>query len=108
MILPSSIAVGLLILGGPAIADVPDLPNVTVTLEGSPGTLLVTPARAGPTLAQRGMVVHVVIHDALDRPIVGFPFQDIWLDDVGDGSLSLCNGGSSADLNTDHDGHTTI
>jgi hypothetical protein len=43
-----------------------------------------------------------------DSPIVGYPFQDIWLDDAGDGGVTLCQGGSVADANTNIEGRTTI
>jgi len=50
----------------------------------------------------------VTVRDANTDPIPGYPFQDIWLDDAGTGDISLCQGGSTADANTDAAGVTTI
>lgn len=89
-------------------ADIPEPPVVTVTLEGGPVRMLVTPSGTGPSLADMDAVVHVVLVDQSGVPIWHFPYQDIWLDDTGDGSVSLCRNSSLADANTDSAGHTTI
>jgi hypothetical protein len=72
------------------------------------GDLLVTPARTGPTLASVGATITLDLVDACGRPIVGFPREDVWLDDGGEGSLSLCAQGSIADAPSDENGRMTF
>lgn len=59
-------------------------------------------------MAEQGVVVWVQVRDTEDLPIPNFPYQDMWLDDNGDLSLSLCQDGAVADGNTDASGTTTI
>lgn len=40
-------------------------------------------------------------------PIINYPFEDLWLEGTG-GGLTLCNGGTVADANTDANGRTTF
>ncbi|HEX9641328.1 MAG TPA: hypothetical protein VGB13_08440 [Candidatus Krumholzibacteria bacterium] len=73
------------------------------------GKIEFAPDRSGPTLAERGLTVTVVVLDSFGFPIPGYPFQDIFLfDTVGGAELSLCRAGSYASGNTDGTGTTTI
>lgn len=96
----------LLGLTGLAMAGVPDDTNSTAT-SGS-GTLLIVPSGTGPSLGSLGLTVFVNVRDGANDPIAAYPFQDIWLDDVGNGDISLCQGGSVADGNTNASGDATI
>ncbi len=96
----------LLGLSSLAAAGIPDDTLSTATSAG--GTVLVTPAGLGKTLAEKGATISVTVLDVNGNAIAGYPFQDIWVDDTGDGSISLCKGGSVADFNTDAAGATTI
>jgi hypothetical protein len=99
----------LLLAPAAAAANTPDaVSNSSATLQGGPLTLRMSPARTAPSIGDLGAAVHVEIRNADDQPIASFPLQDLWLDDVGDGSITLCAGGSVADANTDADGQTTI
>lgn len=73
------------------------------------GNVYVSPRGTGPSLASVGATVEVYLDAGCgDSAIANYPFQDIWLDDAGDGGLALCTGGSVADANTGADGRTTI
>lgn len=89
-----------------AAAGIPD--DTLSTATSGSGTILVTPAGTGDVLASKSLTISVNVRDANDDPIAGYPFQDIWADDSGDGSIALCQGGSVADANTDALGDTTI
>jgi hypothetical protein len=89
-----------------AQSGIPDLDNSWCELE--PGSFVVVPGGTGPTLAEQGVVVQLWLRDNFDQPIPGFPRQDIWLDDPGNGDISLCQAGTFADANTDSEGFTTI
>jgi len=89
-----------------AMAGIPDATNSTANA-GS-GTVMITPTALGPSLASVGATISVHIEDAAFAPIVGYPFQDIWWDDNGNGDLAFCQGGSNADGNTDANGDATI
>ena len=89
-----------------ASAMIPDLPGSNATCE--PGALYATPAGTGPTLESIGSTVTVEVLGLDDQPVAGYPFQDVWLDDDGDGSLNVCVAGALADANTDAEGITTI
>lgn len=99
---------GIFVLGlaGMAMAGIPDETQCTATAPG--GTLLIVPSGTGPTLGEKNTPISVNVVDSNLDPIVGYPFQDIWVDDAGDGSISLCNGGSAADANTNASGDCTI
>ena len=90
--------------GGIAIPD----PIVSIEVEGTPATWLISPDGTGPRLDAIGVSVTVQILDNAGFPIAGYPFQDVWLDDGGSGAISLCQGGSVADANTNVDGITTF
>jgi hypothetical protein len=87
-------------------AGVPD-PGLS-TASAQAGSIFVSPAGGGRTLAAAGCVVMVIVRDGNGQPIANFPFQDIWLDSANPSDLSLCPGGSVADGNTDATGRTTI
>ncbi|RKZ18110.1 hypothetical protein DRQ53_01620 [bacterium] len=94
------------VTGNTAARDIPQLPVIEV--EASAGHALFTPAGTTPALGDQGVVIQVWIYDQFGFPVRNLPYQDIWLDDVGDWSVSSCQGGMTADANTDADGHTTI
>lgn len=96
----------LLGLAGFATAGVPD--DVNSTASSASGTVLITPAGTGDTLASKGLTVSVQVLDVNSDAIAGYPFQDIYLDDDSTGDISLCQGGSVADGNTNVTGDTTI
>lgn len=98
----------LLGLAGFATAGVPDDTQSTATVATAGATILVTPAGAGETLASKGATVTVTVADVNGDVIAGYPFQDIYLDDFVPGQISLCQGGSVADGNTNALGQTTI
>jgi hypothetical protein len=90
-----------------ASAGVPDAGLSSSSAAGS-GTLLITPAGNGNTIGGIGATVTVTVVDGTGTPIAGYPFQDIYLDDAGTAEISLCQGGSTADGNTNAAGVTTI
>jgi hypothetical protein len=75
-----------------------------VLVESAGGDLLVSPAGTGPTLDSMGGTVTVTITDACGDPLVGFPRQDVWLDDEGSGTFTPCVQGTLADANSDGQG----
>lgn len=89
-----------------AFADTPDPSFFLVSSAG--GELLVAPAGNGPTLAEIGATVTVTLLDPTGAPIVGFPAQDVWLDDTGSGEIALCGLGSTADQASLTNGELTI
>jgi hypothetical protein len=97
----------LLGLAGAANAGVPDATLSSASSAGS-GTLLLRPNGAGNTLGAIGCTVTVTVLDATGTPIAGYPFQDIYLDDPGTGEITLCQGGSTADTNTNASGVALI
>jgi hypothetical protein len=96
----------MLLMAGAASAGIPDDTTSTATSAG--GIVMITPSGAGASLASHGATVTVTVLDVGSLPVANYPFQDIWLDDVGNGEISLCQGGSSADANTNASGVTTI
>ena len=96
----------LLGLASLASAGIPDDTNSTAT--SASGAVLVTPAGTGTPLSNAGLTISVNVRDSNDDPIAGYPFQDIWADDVGNGDIALCQGGSVADGNTNASGDATI
>ena len=99
---------GAMLLGltGVATAGIPDETQSTASSAG--GVVLITPAGTGGSIADAGAMVTVTVLDAGGLPVPNFPFQDIWLGHPGDNSIALCQGGSTADLNTNASGVTTI
>lgn len=82
------------------------LPEITVTCEG--GELYVSPAGRGPTLESAGATITVEILDGNLQPIVGYPFQDVWIEDQSFEGFVSCVGGAVADHDTDAQGITTF
>lgn len=97
----------LLGLAGLASAGVPSDALSTASAAGS-ATILITPAGTGTNIGAAGATVTVTVVDATGAVIAGYPFQDIYLDDDSTGEISLCQGGSVADGNTNASGVTTI
>jgi hypothetical protein len=96
----------LLGLAGVASAGIPDEVQSTATSAG--GTVMITPEGQGGSLAAAGATINVVVRDQGGIPIPNYPFQDVWVGHPGDNSIALCQGGSTADNNTDAAGATTI
>jgi hypothetical protein len=96
----------LLGLAGVASAGIPD--DTTSTASSAGGVVLITPGSTGGSIADAGATITVTVLDAGSLPVGNFPFQDIYVDDAGDLAIALCQGGSTADANTDVAGVTTI
>ncbi|RKZ13207.1 hypothetical protein DRQ53_11545 [bacterium] len=96
----------MLLMAGVASAGIPD--DTTSTASSAGGVVMITPSGAGASLASAGATVTVTVLDVGSLPVANYPFQDIWLDDTGDAAISLCQGGSAADANTNASGVTTI
>lgn len=101
---------GAMVLGlaGIASAGIPDEGNSTAAGPGSPVVALITPASTGNSIASVGGTITVTVLDFANGPVVNYPFSDIIVDDDGDNSIALCQGGSTADANTNAQGITTI
>lgn len=92
---------------GPCCAYFLDPSLIEVTTAG--GDLRVTPAGTGPTLAEVGATVELVLRGPCeDDVIAGYPFQDAILDDDLTNELNVCPGGSTADGNSDGQGRMTF
>lgn len=104
----SLVAAASLVLGmtSLAMAGIPSPANSTAG--SAAGCFDITPGGNGPTLGNEGLTISVTVVDGGGLPIPGYPFQDIWWDDNGNGDIALCQGGSVADANTDGSGNTTI
>lgn len=102
------IAAFVLVLGmtSLAMAGIPDPTQSTAS--SATGCFDMTPAGTGQTLGNEGLTISVTVVDGGNIPIPGYPFQDIWWDDNGNGDLALCQGGTVADGNTNGSGFTTI
>ena len=99
---------GAMVLGlaGVASAGIPDENQSSAASAG--GTVLITPASTGGSIADAGATITLTVLDAGGLPVPNFPFQDMWLGHNGDNAIALCQGGSTADLNTNAAGVTTI
>jgi len=98
--------IALLSIAAPTFAGIPCV-HLNSWTEGDTPVATISPAGTAPSLADQGVVIHVEILDCSPAPVPHFPFQDIWV--AGQtGEISICQGGSSADANTDEDGRTTI
>jgi hypothetical protein len=99
---------GIMVLGlaGVASAGIPD--ETKCLASASASTVLITPSGQGYSLASQGATVTVTVYDSNTDPVVGFPFQDVYLDGFVGSDITLCNGGSTADGNTNGQGITTI
>lgn len=106
ILLSTSVVILLLIGFELVVADTPDPSHFLVSSAG--GELLVTPAGTGPTLAEIGAMVTVTLLDPTGAPIVGFPAQDVWLDDAGSGEIAICGLGSTADHASLANGELTL
>jgi len=96
----------LLGLTGVASAGIPD--EVQSSAVSAGGVTMITPAGTGGTLGAAGATITVTVLDAGGLPVPNFPFQDVYLGHPGDNSIKLCQGGSTADANTNAAGVTTI
>jgi hypothetical protein len=99
----------LMVLGmtGLAMAGIPDPNNSTASSPS--GCVEIAMDGNGKSLAAAGLTVSVTVVDLNGDPVVGYPFQDVWLgDNTGGTQIQLCNGGSFATGNTNAAGFTTI
>ena len=96
----------LLALASPAAAGIPSPVNSTAS--SASGCFNIRPDGGGNTLANVGLTIAVHVEDAGGVAIPGYPFQDIWWDDAGNGDIALCQGGTVAAANTNGTGDTTI
>lgn len=101
---------GSMILGlSTANAGVPSTVQSTASGPTTATQILITPAGLGDILGGvPGGTVTVTVRDADGNPIAGYPFQDMTLDDIGNGDLNICPGGSVADANTNASGVSTF
>lgn len=98
--------IGVLAITGLAFAGIPDVSKCTATSAG--GTLYICPQGDGESLANNGATVSVTVLDANSVAIVNFPFEDIWMQSAVANEIRLCQGGLTADNNTNASGQTTI
>lgn len=89
-----------------ATTGIPDLSMSTAT--SNPGHLLISPKGTGPSLAEADVVITLTLLDGTGTPISNYPFQDMWVDDDGNGDIFMCHQASLADHNTDAAGVTTF
>ena len=104
----------------PALAGaqggIPDLPNCEAWLayDGPETvTLMVIPNGQGPAFTEAQLpdgstvdaTIYLLVQDWFDVPIQGFTREDMWLESI-DGGLYHCNGGTTADVDTDAEGMT--
>jgi hypothetical protein len=100
---------GSMLLALASVASASGIPDhTTSTASSAGGIVMITPGSTGGSLASAGATITVTVLDAASLPIPGFPFQDIYLDAAVGIEVSLCQGGSTADANTDASGMTTI
>lgn len=99
-------AIGVLACAGFASAGIPAVANCTATSAG--GTLYICPAGDAESLGSVGAGVAITVRDANSVPIANFPFQDIWLRSATAGQINLCQGGLTADANTNAAGQTNM
>jgi len=99
-------AVGVLAFAGFASAGIPAVANCTASSAG--GTLYICPSGDAESLGSVGAGVNITVRDVNSVPIANFPFQDIWLKSSVAGQINLCQGGLTADANTDAAGQTTM
>ena len=99
---------GAMVLGltGVATAGIPDETQSSAVSAG--GVVLITPGGTGGSIADEGATITVTVLDAGGLPVPNFPFQDIYLGHPGDNSIVLCQGGSTADFNTNANGVPTL
>jgi hypothetical protein len=96
---------GLVVVGmtGLAMAGIPDLDNSTAS--SGAGCIEIAIDGSGSSLGASGMTVTVTVRDGNGDPVVGYPFQDMWLAGNNGGlDITLCNGGSTAAANTNASG----
>jgi hypothetical protein len=95
---------------------IPDLgPSYAYLAYGGPeaATVLVVPDGGGrrfdEAVLSDGTVVDatltLVVLDGNEDPVFGYPWEDLWLESA-DGGMVACNGGTTADANTDPGGET--
>jgi len=107
--------VGILVVGfaAGALANIPDLDNSFAEVGPAGASVWNLPNGFGRGFDQAGdgsggtvdATITLFLRDANDDPIVGYPFEDLWLETSG-GGLVACPGGTTADLNTDDQGMT--
>jgi hypothetical protein len=98
--------VGVLALVASASAGIPDASKCTATSAG--GTLYICHQGDAESLGSVGASVSITVLDVNTVPINNFPFQDIWMKSAVAGQINLCQGGLTADANTNAAGQTTM
>jgi hypothetical protein len=84
-------------------ADFPSHELSSATVEDA-GTLMITPARTGDGLGERGLTVTVTLVDPVGQPWPNYPAADVWLDSELPGDVALCVDGSIGDSSSDVNG----
>lgn len=98
--------IGVLAITGLAFAGIPDVTKCTATSAG--GTMYICPQGDAESLSGVGATVSITVLDQNSVPIVNFPFEDIWLQSSVANQIRLCQGGLTADNNTNASGMTTM
>jgi hypothetical protein len=92
-----------------AAAGIPSAGNSTASLASAgQKTMYICPRGDGETFGSVGATINVTVRDGNGNPIANFPFEDIWVESVTALAIKFCQGGISADLNTDINGNTVI
>jgi len=99
-------AVGVIALAGFASAGIPDVNNCTASSAG--GTLYICPSGDAESLGGVGAGVSITVRDVNSVAIANYPAQDVWLKSAVAGQVNLCQGGLTADANTDALGQTVM
>lgn len=102
------LSLALILVPVTTVADTTGCLDPVTAASVDPGVAVITPAGTMDALANQGVVVEVFVGNCDAIPVPGFPYQDVWLDDVGNGEISLCQGGSTADGPTNAEGLTWI
>ena len=90
-------------------SQVPDPCQSTASAVGTPAGMYICPAGDGQTLAEVGVTIDVTVRDGTGTPIPLIPAADFWLIGWSGGlTLWVASLSSTADANTDVNGHTTI
>jgi hypothetical protein len=105
-------AVMTMMFASAAFAQVPDLTQSEAYVVNPEGrAIYMTPSGTGPTLAEQGVSIVVILRDASANPIVGYPKSAIALEayeDEGDWDWKPCTDAMIADQDTDLSGTTSF
>ncbi len=101
-----ALALGIVALAQPALAQVPDPAMSTAT--SASGHILMSPGGGYESLADAGLTITVVINDSGGSPISGVAADRIRLDSSNPADLVECAADNIADGATDGTGTTTF